>query len=164
MKALFIGRFQPLHKGHLGVITDLLKNHEEVIIGIGCCNTCNEKNPFCFEEVAQMINESIKGNYKIIKIDDCANDTEWVNKIKEAIGKDYEVYSGNEWVEDLFKKEGVAVKQLDRTEGGLSATQVRELIKKNDNSWINLVPEGTISVINRIGGADRIKKISKVVL
>ena len=33
--ALFIGRFQPLHKGHIAVIKNLMKKYDKVLVGIG---------------------------------------------------------------------------------------------------------------------------------
>ena len=35
MKALFIGRFQPFHLGHLLLLQRLSTQYEEIIIGIG---------------------------------------------------------------------------------------------------------------------------------
>ena len=46
-RALFIGRFQPFHNGHLNVIKTLLENHKEVVVVIGSAQEENTaENPF----------------------------------------------------------------------------------------------------------------------
>ena len=51
MKALFIGRFQPFHNGHLKVVQEILKEFDEVIIGIGSSKYSGTlDNPFSGEE------------------------------------------------------------------------------------------------------------------
>ncbi|MEM2947357.1 MAG: adenylyltransferase/cytidyltransferase family protein, partial [Candidatus Bathyarchaeia archaeon] len=34
-RGLFVGRFQPFHKGHLSVIEDILKEVDELVIVVG---------------------------------------------------------------------------------------------------------------------------------
>ena len=54
--AVFIGRFQPFHKGHLHNITQALKVSRKLLINIGSSfNVPNIKNPFSFEQRKQMI-------------------------------------------------------------------------------------------------------------
>ena len=68
--ALYIGRFQPFHKGHLYVFTKLLKTHDEVVLGI-INRPKDSKNPFPFSYVKKIIENHLskfKGQYKIIKL------------------------------------------------------------------------------------------------
>ena len=54
--AVFIGRFQPFHKGHLHNITQALKVSSKLLINVGSSfNAPNIKNPFSFEQRKQMI-------------------------------------------------------------------------------------------------------------
>ncbi len=54
--AVFIGRFQPFHKGHLHNITQALKVGSKLLINVGSSfNAPNIKNPFSFEQRKQMI-------------------------------------------------------------------------------------------------------------
>jgi len=46
--ALFIGKFQPFHKGHLFALRQVLKKFDKVIIGIGSINVLNEKKSVYF--------------------------------------------------------------------------------------------------------------------
>lgn len=54
--AIFIGRFQPFHNGHLSAIYKALEIAEEVILVIGSNKaSCNIKNPLTYEERVDLI-------------------------------------------------------------------------------------------------------------
>ncbi|MGQ4002200.1 bifunctional nicotinamide-nucleotide adenylyltransferase/Nudix hydroxylase [Francisellaceae bacterium CB299] len=64
--AVFIGRFQPFHKGHLHNIIQALKFSDRILINIGSSfNAPNIKNPFTFEQRKQMI----KSDLEAVEID-----------------------------------------------------------------------------------------------
>jgi len=78
-RALFIGRFQPFHNGHLHVATALSKRFDEVIIGIGSSQEKNtSQNPFSYNERKNMISKALKANkiknFKIYPIPDLYDD------------------------------------------------------------------------------------------
>ncbi|AIT09233.1 ADP-ribose pyrophosphatase [Candidatus Francisella endociliophora] len=59
--SVFIGRFQPFHKGHLHNILVALKHSEKVIINVGSSfNAPNVKNPFSYKQRKQMILEDLE--------------------------------------------------------------------------------------------------------
>jgi cytidyltransferase-like protein len=75
MKALFIGRFQPFHKGHAEQIRLISKKYEEIIIGIGSAQRSHTiENPFTAAERTAMIKEFLKDEgikkYQIFEIRD----------------------------------------------------------------------------------------------
>ena len=50
--AVFIGRFQPFHNGHLGVVQHGLSIAEQLIIVVGSIGSAPTiKNPFWWEEI-----------------------------------------------------------------------------------------------------------------
>jgi bifunctional NMN adenylyltransferase/nudix hydrolase len=56
----FIGRFQPLHNGHVDVIQRALAIADKVVLLIGSANTARSPyNPFTYEERCEMIKASI---------------------------------------------------------------------------------------------------------
>ena len=84
-KALFVGRFQPMHLGHLKVIKWILKKYDKVIIVIGSSqDSFTDKNPFTLEERKKMIQKTLrsekilKKKYSIIGIPDVYDDDVWV--------------------------------------------------------------------------------------
>lgn len=97
---VFIGRFQPLHKGHCAVISQALKQSEKVIIYIGSSDRPRcFRNPFTFEERKSMI-ENVYHQYKdrlIIKpiVDKLYNDDHWVLNIHETTKTIIDNFIGN---------------------------------------------------------------------
>jgi len=83
MDTLFIGRWQPLHQGHIRLIKTVLEKGESVVIAIRDTNK-DEKNPYSVRERKRMIKRVFGKKVKIIVIPD-------VNKV--CIGRDvgYEV-------------------------------------------------------------------------
>jgi len=69
--SIFIGRFQPFHKGHKALFLKTLKNSGQVAILIMDSHNVGIKNPLKFNEVKKIINQRLKKykeKYIIIKI------------------------------------------------------------------------------------------------
>ena len=112
MKALFIGRFQPFHNGHLKVIKNSLKIYNEIIIGIGSSQYKDKpENPFSSEERSDMIKKTLVNqdinNYKIVRIPDIHNPPKWVEHVKSIIS-DFDVVITNNSFTLLCSSENVA--------------------------------------------------------
>lgn len=87
--AVFIGRFQPFHLGHLEVIKQGLKqaNHVVVLVGSARSPRCH-RNPFTFSERKEMIRSSFLGTDRerviVLPLDDAAyNDAQWVLNVQK---------------------------------------------------------------------------------
>ena len=86
MPAIFIGRFQLFHKGHLEAIKWILKREKEIFITIGSSQeSLTKENPFSFSERKKMIEETLKSEkikkFKIYGMPDFKNDIFWAKKI-----------------------------------------------------------------------------------
>lgn len=58
---IFIGRFQPFHRGHLHSILVGLEHCEKVLVVIGSTHRArNVRNPFTFEERRQMVEDNLR--------------------------------------------------------------------------------------------------------
>ena len=69
--SIFIGRFQPFHKGHKALFLKTLKNSGQVAILIMDSHNVGIKNPLKFNEVKRIINlhlKKYKKKYIFIKI------------------------------------------------------------------------------------------------
>jgi bifunctional NMN adenylyltransferase/nudix hydrolase len=54
--AIFIGRFSPVHKGHINVIQNALKTSDKVLILVGSSNAPRDiRNPWTFKEREEML-------------------------------------------------------------------------------------------------------------
>lgn len=83
---VFIGRFQPLHKGHQSVIDRARELSKNVLVIVGSMGKARStRNPFTFEERKEMIN-GIYPDVIVRGISDSAyNDTMWVKKVQEIV-------------------------------------------------------------------------------
>ena len=163
MIALFIGRFQPFHKGHLHDIKEALEFSDKVIIAIGSSEENNTKeNPFSFEERKEMIKKVLMKNnitnYEIIAIPDINDDEKWVDHVISIVDNFDIVYTGNNWVKRLFQRKKFEVKDVILLKG-INATEIRKRIDKNED-WQELVPIEIVDFIKKVEGVNRIKNIN----
>jgi len=130
MIALFIGRFQPFHAGHLDAVKQI--KEKKIIIGVGSSQYRNTgDNPFSFEERKRRIDKTLARlniNYKIIAIPDIHDAKNWVAHVENIVGKFDVVYTGNSIVEQLFKEKGYVVKKPN-INIKISGTELRNKMK-----------------------------------
>lgn len=164
MKALFIGRFQPFHKGHLKIIRNISKTYDKIIIGIGSSQYSHiSENPFTSEERMEMINQTLVRNdiknYKIILIPDIHNPPKWIEHVKSII-RDFDVIiTNNLFTKSLFLEKNYEVIDTPLYKKEIySGKEIRKRIR-NGEQWEDLVPEEVERYIKRINGIDRLKKI-----
>src|SRR3989344_726958 len=152
--ALFVARFQPLHKGHLHVMKSLMKKYILVIV-IGSTNKKNNDNPLSFSVRKKMINLSLKTykcKYRIIGIKDLHDDMKWSKSIEKKAKFDF-VVTGNrkgnseEWVKRCFPDKRV-IRYPMFYPRKYKATKIRKLIKER-KKWQHLVPEECVKTIKR---------------
>lgn len=163
MRSLVLGRFQPLHLGHLKMIEHAAQKSTFLTIGVGSCNSSmTPENPFSAQEREEMIKESVRLQipYEIKRIPDFGDNAQWARWIIENVRFDaFMTNSPNE--RRIFEHEGVKVQEMpffDR--GAYSATEVRRrLIEGGD--WASLLPLGTVKVMSRIDGEYRIRRLGK---
>ena len=85
--AVFIGRFQPIHRGHLYAIRKGLEMAHRVLVIIGDTGGPRTiKNPWTFEERRQMLFESAPGQIVVRQaIDHPYTEQEWVTQIQSIV-------------------------------------------------------------------------------
>jgi len=69
--AIYIGRFQPIHDGHLKIIIKAIKKNGQIAILVMDSYKINKKNPFTFNQVKKKIENKLSkyvNKYQIIKI------------------------------------------------------------------------------------------------
>lgn len=152
MNALFIGRFQPFHLGHLKVIQKISKEYDKVIIGIGSSQYSNTNdNPFSADERKKMINKSLEmvkvSNYEIILIPNINDPPNWVNHVLSIFSDFKVVITNNILTKKLFEEKGFIVKntQFFKKEK-YSGKEIRRRIKEG-LEWKDLVPRDVYNII-----------------
>jgi nicotinamide-nucleotide adenylyltransferase len=163
--ALFLGRFQPFHKGHLSAVRNALKEAGKIVIAIGSSQeSYTKKNPFTAKERRKMINAALEEakishkKYSIVEIEDVLYcDREWVKHVLEKVPGFDVIYTGNRWTKKCFKDiKGIKVKNV-RKEVDVCSTRIRKLFLKG--GWEKYVPKAAVKEIRKIKGIKRIKEI-----
>ena len=118
---LMVGRFQPLHRGHLKSVNRMIQDCETAIIGLGSAQKSGEEHdPYTVEERMEMLRNVYGDRIKIVPLNDlnASSPKQWTDYIFEKLGKlgmkkltDY--YTGSEadakwyihcfWNEKLYK-------------------------------------------------------------
>lgn len=167
-RAVFVGRFQPFHKGHLGALQDILEKVDEVIIVVGSAQYSHSlDNPFTTGERITMIrraleNEEIKPTrYWIVPVPDAHVHMVWVAQVVGYTPKFDVVYTNEPltrrlFTEAIFKVESVAFHKRKV----YSATEIRRRMLKGEN-WEELVPNSVVEFIKKIDGVERVQDLSE---
>ncbi len=166
--ALFIGRFQPLHHGHIYVIKQILKSKKKIKIGIGSSQLSHTINdPFTSDERKMFIKKALQKRgissqrFTIYNIQDIYNAKKWVDHVISIVGEFDSVYTNSDWVRELFFDKGIKVeKKITIFKKHFNANNIRNLINKNDKKWKTLVPKEVVQLIEKFNGINRIKSLN----
>ena len=159
---LILGRFQPLHKGHLKVILDAADRDKDIVIAIGSPQKSDEKdNPFSSLERRTMIEAVLKArkvSAKVLEIPDIEGDAGYVRHVEKIVGgRAATIITENPWTTKLFREAGYEVEVTPRYFGA-SATEVRRLMA-HGGDWNEIVPEEVVKVISSLKGDERVKRL-----
>ena len=119
-RAIFIGRYQPYHYGHIKLIEQKLNQGIPALIMVRDIEP-DEKNPFTTEETVDMIKKyhsSKNQDVEVIIISD-------IESVNYGRGVGYEI-------NEFTPPDNI---------GFISATKIRDSIKQGNNDWRNMVDE-----------------------
>jgi len=145
--ALFIGRFQPLHRGHVHAIMSALERYDCLTIAIGSINKRDKKNPYSYSKRKSMLREALLGyedRVRIIGIRD-TTDAKWVKKIKKI--KCDAIISGNDYVWRLLGEEKLEKPDFLKPKT-YNGTRIREKLSRG-LPVSNLVPQAITKMLER---------------
>jgi len=185
--AVYIGRFQPLHNGHVEVIKQGLEIADTVIVIVGSANAApNIKNPFSFEERRKMMFASLEPEdintpsprVQIIGVrDHYYSDNSWIAEIQVQTSKffdeedsvaligEYKDASSN-YLKSFPQWDFIPTNIASSTRG-LNATNLRDSLFREDIrvDWEGKPTEGSLKlvdpIINRIPTPDGVKEFLK---
>ena len=126
--AIFVGRFQPYHQGHISLVMQKINEGIPALIMVRDI-VPDAKNPFTTEQTVEMIEEyhTTKGhNVQVITIPD-------IESINFGRGVGYEI-------NEFTPPENI---------GWISATGIRNSIKEGNNDWRTLVDESIQSDVEK---------------
>ncbi len=165
MRGLFIGRFQPLHNGHMSIMENALKEMEQLIVAIGSAESSyTMKDPFTAGERMEMLllaSRELGWSERIIPVPvrDVNRYSIWVSHVISLCPGFEVVYSNNPLTRRLFEEEGFEVRSTPLVERPLlSGESIRLAISKGDE-WKGLVPASVHEYIREIEGDVRIGEL-----
>lgn len=137
---LFVGRFQPVTNGHLSIIERMSKENKSNIIFLvkGKKSSLDkESNPFDLDTQIKMLNLVMPKNVKVQVI----NTGFFINEINEMNSDSFVLYAGSDRIPAYTKytkylegNKTLEIKEIQRTDEDVSATQVRKSLK-DDNKF-----------------------------
>ncbi|WP_069806506.1 nicotinamide-nucleotide adenylyltransferase [Vulcanisaeta thermophila] len=169
VRALFVGRFQPLHRGHEEVIKWLLNQYEEVVVAIGSANeSLTIRNPFTVGERIEMLVSTLRALNATHRVLYCSvPDTKgesalWYSYVREQCPSFDVAYTNDEFTRLCLEFGGVKVFNTPLFNRDLySGTRIRELMANRDGRWRELVSPSVLEVLDRINAEDRVARLMK---
>jgi len=167
-RGLFVGRFQPFHRGHLEAIKDALKEVDELVIVVGSAQYSHRiDNPFTVGERITMIRAALDevkipiARCWIVPIPDVHTHMLWVSEVVGYTPKFEVVYANEPLTKRLFIEAGFKVKPVPFHKREVySATEIRKQML-NGKNWETLVPRSVAKFIKEIDGVQRLRDLNK---
>jgi len=167
-RAVFVGRFQPFHLGHLKVSKGILEEVDELIVVIGSAQYSHTiENPFTSGERMTMIRRALREEkvpderHWIVPVPDIHRHMMWVAEVVGYTPKFDVIYGNEPLTRRLFIEAGFNVKSIPyQKRDQYSSTEIRErmIIGKN---WQSLVPTAVSAFIEEIDGVQRLRDLKK---
>jgi nicotinamide-nucleotide adenylyltransferase len=167
-RGLFVGRFQPFHKGHLEVVKRILKEVDELVIIVGSAQYSHRlDNPFTSGERITMIRKALQeeeiqlSRIWIVPVPDIHQHALWVSQIVGYAPKFDVVYANEPLTHRLFMEAGFRVESIPFIKRDVYlATEIRKRMLAGEN-WKELVPNTVVNFIEEIDGDSRLRQLNK---
>lgn len=90
--AIYIGRFEPVHNGHVALLRRALASAQQAIVVVGSAwQTRTPKNPFTWQEREAMLRgalpEADRARVTVVPMRDYYNEAIWVKAVHEAVAQ-----------------------------------------------------------------------------
>ncbi len=167
-RGVFVGRFQPVHKGHLNAVKNVMGKVDELVIVVGSSQYSHRlDNPFTAGERVTMIRRAMEeegvspAKYWTVPVPDVHVHMMWVAQVVGYAPKFDIVYTNEPLTRRLFIEAGYKVKPVRFHKRKIySSTEIRERMLSGEG-WEELVPESVAEFIEEIGGVERLQDLAK---
>lgn len=168
-RALFLGRFQPFHNGHLQALRWILERESEVVLAIGSAQYSHTfKNPFTVGERLEMIYAVLKAENLIDRVlvsvvPDTDNEySVWVKLVVSWSPCFDKVYTNDPLSRILFKEEGFPVEGIPFYNREIfEGTRIRKIIAEGGD-WEKYVHPRVADIIKRVKGDERLARLLNI--
>lgn len=161
--ACFLGRFQPVHRGLISVVEDLLKDYETVVIAICSSDKFRTpENPFTVGERHAMFKETLvdelkypRTRLKVVPVPDIDDDEKWPKHVLDVTGGFDVLVTGTKSVAELFEKKTKKKVIAPKKKYAILGDQVIAALKSGE-SMDKYCHKAVISFLQKIGAARKI--------
>lgn len=166
-RGLYIGRFQPLHKGHFNSLEWCCDRTDELIVAVGSSDKSFEyRNPFTAGERIEIIRKAVMeedpdnlNKIILIPVPDIGTHILWTRNVDLLVPTYNTVFTNDPFTHMLYDQRGIEIVKPEMiSREKMSATEVRQRIV-DDRDWQELLLDSTIRLIGAYQGVDRIKKL-----
>lgn len=179
-RALYIGRFQIVHWGHLDVIRYILSQDDidELLLVLGSTQYDHTRkspvapwsaNPLTAEERKEMLLSALAPGgplpeppqkpVSLHEVPDYHDWERWFAHIVLHLPKFAVLYTADRQERDFFAGKGYAVRPFPRLRS-FHAGAIRALVAARDEAWRAMVPPTTEAILDRIGAAARLQDLA----
>ena len=167
-RGVFVGRFQPFHKGHLKAVKNILRKVDELVMVVGSSQYSHTlDNPFTAGERITMIRRAMEeegispSKYWIVPVPDVHVHMIWVAQVVGYTPKFDVVYTNEPLTRRLFIEAGYKVEPVPFHKREIySSTEIRERMLSGEG-WEELIPDSVAEFIKEIGGMARLQDLAK---
>jgi len=171
VRGLLVGRFQPFHSGHLGLVRAIRAEApaRELLIGIGSAEqSYTAENPFTagerFEMISAALREAKLGGVTIVPIPDIQRHALWVRYLEALLPPFDRIYTNNPLTRLLFERAGYVVESpalVDR--GRFEGAKIRARLAAGV-SVRGRVPPAVERALRALDAAGRLRAIGSAAL
>ena len=154
MRALVVGRFQPLHNGHKALIRHALERTGHVVVAIGSSTAkTGLRNPFTAAERRKMVEavfaaEAAAGSLSVVEVPDLHDPPRYARHALAISGPIDRVFGNDEATLGLFEREGIPVEIPGLVERSrYEAKAIRAQLAADDMLWKKAVPPAVAALL-----------------
>ncbi len=163
MRGLFVGRFQPFHRGHLELIRGVVRGPgaEPLLVVVGSAEqSYTWENPFTGGERFEMIERSVREaklpGVAVVPVADISRHALWVRYLEGLLPPFDVVYSHNPLTLLLFERAGYrTVRPPFHDRRRLQGVRIRERLARGE-PVPELVPPAVGRYLEELGAAERL--------
>lgn len=144
--AVFLGRFQPFHIGHMSIVDRIFQqDFKRLLLIIGSADKFGtDENPWNVQEREEIIRASIplelQEKIDITSLADVPDDDVWCENLKSLLPSEVTLFTGNDWVRDICERHEIQTDWIGAYDIDISGTKIRDMIQKGEDvsQWTNV--------------------------
>lgn len=158
-----VARWRPVHNGQAPVLRALCERAGEALVGVGSSNRHDLRNPFSYEETAEMIRRVLprRDNLHLLAVPDLDDGPRWREMVRTLFG-DLDLFlTDNPYVAHLMRGTYTVARPVElvplEQRVPLEGTTVRLAMARGDG-WREMVPPEVADYIVEYGLDERFRR------